>query len=199
MLTKVLRWSVWHQMRLLICSRRRLERLRTLNSHPDILQLDEIAARESQVLPLALVTIGRAMAGKNRVQEWEQAIQMLKTYPSKFSGMGDHVYLLLKFSYDSLKNDTIKTCFLYLAVFQEDYEIMNDDLINLWIGEGFFHGFKNRTEPAGPTGSTVDRWTFRFGPFQWTVCGRTGIEPVKPTVEPSNRTNRPVFCKPVTP
>ena len=144
-------------MRLLICLRRRLGRLRTLNSHPDILQLDEIAARESQVLPLALVTIGRAMAGKNRVQEWEQAIQMLKTYPSKFSGMGDHVYLLLKFSYDSLKNDTIKTCFLYLAVFQEDYEIMNDDLINLWIGEGFFHGFKNRTGPAGPTGSTVDR------------------------------------------
>ena len=34
---------------------------------------------------------------------------------------------------------------------------MNDDLINLWIGEGFFHGFKNRTGPAGPTGSTVDR------------------------------------------
>ena len=57
--------------------------------------------------------------------------------------MGYHVYLLLKFSYDSLKNDTIKTCFLYLAVFQEDYEIMNDDLINLWIGEGFIDEFAN--------------------------------------------------------
>ena len=74
-----------------------MERLRTLNSHPDILQLDEIAARESQVLPLALVTIGRAMAGKNSPQEWEPAIRMLKTYSSKFSGMGDHVFSVLKF------------------------------------------------------------------------------------------------------
>ncbi|KAJ9692295.1 hypothetical protein PVL29_011382 [Vitis rotundifolia] len=115
----------------------------TLNSHPDIPQLAEIAAEECKGLPLALVTIGRAMAGKNTPQEWERAIQMLKTYPSKFSGVGDHVFPILKFSYDSLKNDTIKSCFLYLAIFQEDYEIMNDDLINLWIGEGFFDEFDN--------------------------------------------------------
>ncbi|KAL6316243.1 hypothetical protein AAG906_017790 [Vitis piasezkii] len=63
----------------------------TLNSHPDIPQLAEIAAKECQGLPLALVTIGRAMAGKNSPQEWEPAIRMLKTYSSKFSGMGDHL------------------------------------------------------------------------------------------------------------
>ena len=74
----------------------------TLNSHPDIPQLAEIAAKECQGLPLALVTIGRAMAGKNTPQEWEPAIGMLKTYSSKFSGMGDHVFSVLKFSYDNL-------------------------------------------------------------------------------------------------
>eukprot|EP00261_Vitis_vinifera_P022945 XP_010654633.1 PREDICTED: probable disease resistance protein At5g63020 isoform X3 [Vitis vinifera] len=58
----------------------------TLNSHSDIPQLAEIAAKECQGLPLALITIGRAMAGKNTPQEWERAIQMLKAYPSKFSG-----------------------------------------------------------------------------------------------------------------
>ncbi|XP_002278659.1 probable disease resistance protein At1g61310 [Vitis vinifera] len=115
----------------------------TLNSHPDIPQFAEIAAKECKGLPLALITIGRAMVGKSTPQEWERAIQMLKTYPSKFSGLGDHVFPILKFSYDNLKNDTIKSCFLYLAIFQEDYEIMNDDLINLWIGEGFFDEFDN--------------------------------------------------------
>ena len=118
----------------------------TLNSHPDIPQLAEISAKECKGLPLALVTIGRVMTGKNTPREWERAIQILKTYPSKFSGLGDHVFPILKFSYDNLKNDTIKSCFLYLAIFQEDYEIMNDDLINLWIGEGFFDEFDNIQE-----------------------------------------------------
>ncbi|XP_034695231.1 disease resistance protein SUMM2-like isoform X1 [Vitis riparia] len=112
-----------------------------INSHSDIPQLAEIAAKECQGLPLAIVTIGRAMADKKTPQEWEQAIQMLKTYPSKFSGMGAHVFPVLKFSYDNLPNDTIKTCFLYLAIFPEDHEIWDEDLIFLWIGEGFLDGF----------------------------------------------------------
>ncbi|XP_034696680.1 probable disease resistance protein At5g63020 [Vitis riparia] len=69
--------------------------------------LAEIAAKECKGLPLALITIGRAMAGKSTLQEWERAIQMLKTYPSKFS---------------------------------------DNDLINLWIGEGFLDEFDNLHE-----------------------------------------------------
>eukprot|EP00261_Vitis_vinifera_P036514 XP_019077757.1 PREDICTED: probable disease resistance protein At5g63020 isoform X1 [Vitis vinifera] len=118
----------------------------TLNSHSDIPQLAEIAAKECQGLPLAIVTIGRAMADKKTPQEWERAIQMLKTYPSKFSGMGDHVFPVLKFSYDNLPNDTIRTCFLYLAIFPEDHEIWDEDLIFLWIGEGFLDGFASIDE-----------------------------------------------------
>ena len=71
---------------------------------------------------------------------------MLKTYPSKFSGMGDHVFPVLKFSYDSLQNGTLRSCFLYLAVFQDDYVIIDNDLINLWIGEGFLDEFDNLHE-----------------------------------------------------
>ncbi|XP_034695203.1 probable disease resistance protein At5g63020 [Vitis riparia] len=113
----------------------------TLNSHPDIPQLAETAAKECKGLPLALITIGRAMIGKSTPQEWERAILMLQTYLSKFSGMGDHVFPVLKFSYDNLPNDTIKTCFLYLAIFPEDHVISDQDLIFLWIGEGFLDEF----------------------------------------------------------
>ncbi|KAJ9692296.1 hypothetical protein PVL29_011383 [Vitis rotundifolia] len=113
----------------------------TLNSHSEIPRLAEIAAKECQGLPLAIVTIGRAMADKKTPQEWERAIKMLKAYPSKFSGMGDHVFPVLKFSYDNLPNDTIKNCFLYFAIFPEDHEIWDEDLIFLWIGEEFLDGF----------------------------------------------------------
>ncbi|KAL6313564.1 hypothetical protein AAG906_006929 [Vitis piasezkii] len=56
----------------------------TIYSHPHIPKLAEIAAKECDGLPLALITIGRAMAGTKTPEEWEKKIQMLKNYPAKF-------------------------------------------------------------------------------------------------------------------
>ena len=46
------------------------------------------------------------------------------------------MFAILDFSYDSLSNDTIKSCFLYCSMFPSDYEILEDELVELWIGEG---------------------------------------------------------------
>ncbi|KAJ0007725.1 hypothetical protein Pint_30049 [Pistacia integerrima] len=48
----------------------------TLNNHPDILELARIVAKECGGLPLALITIGKAMAFKKTPGEWSYAIQM---------------------------------------------------------------------------------------------------------------------------
>ncbi|KAJ9692227.1 hypothetical protein PVL29_011343 [Vitis rotundifolia] len=112
-----------------------------LNSHPDIKRLAKIVVEECKGLPLALIVIGRAMASRKTPREWEQAIQVLKSYPAEFSGMGDQVFPILKFSYDHLDNDTIKSCFLYCSIFPEDHTIENEELIDLWIGEGFMNKF----------------------------------------------------------
>ncbi|RVX17248.1 putative disease resistance protein [Vitis vinifera] len=112
-----------------------------LNSHPEIKRLAKIVVEECKGLPLALIVIGRSMASRKTPREWEQAIQVLKSYPAEFSGMGDQVFPILKFSYDHLDNDTIKSCFLYCSTFPEDHEILNEGLIDLWIGEGFLNKF----------------------------------------------------------
>lgn len=70
----------------------------TLYIHPDIPTLAEMVAKECDGLPLALITVGRAMASKKTLQEWNHAIQVLKRSASEFSGMGDEVFPLLKFS-----------------------------------------------------------------------------------------------------
>ncbi|XVE50632.1 hypothetical protein DITRI_Ditri01bG0179100 [Diplodiscus trichospermus] len=112
-----------------------------LNSHPEIPKLAELAARECKGLPLALITVARAMASRKTPQEWKHAIKVLQSYPSKFSGMGDHVFPVLKFSYDSLSDDTVKKCFLYCCIFPEDHDIEKNELIELWIGEGLLDKF----------------------------------------------------------
>ncbi|KAL6333952.1 hypothetical protein AAG906_000003 [Vitis piasezkii] len=110
----------------------------TLSSHPDIPDLAKMMAERCKGLPLALVTVGRAMANRITPQEWEQAIQELEKFPSEISGMEDQLFNVLKLSYDSLRDDITKSCFVYFSVFPKEYEIRNDELIEHWIGERFF-------------------------------------------------------------
>ncbi|XP_059640078.1 probable disease resistance protein At5g63020 [Cornus florida] len=109
-----------------------------LNSDPEIEKLARVVCKECAGLPLALITIGRAMASKKTPQEWNHAISVLKKSSTfKIRGMEDDVLRRLKFSYDSLSDETIQICFLYCALYPEDWDIDVEDLINFWIGEGF--------------------------------------------------------------
>ncbi|KAK4279880.1 hypothetical protein QN277_011584 [Acacia crassicarpa] len=109
----------------------------TTLENPPILPLAEQVVKECQGLPLALCVVGRAMANKMIPKEWKRALEILRSYPSKIQGMVEDVYYLLEFSYHGLPNDTFKSCFLYCALFPEDYNIKTEELIWLWIAEGF--------------------------------------------------------------
>ncbi|EXB38882.1 Disease resistance protein RPS2 [Morus notabilis] len=95
-------------------------------------------------LPLALITIGRAMANKKSEPEWRNAKEVLSKSPSEIRGMEDDVFSLLYFSFDRLKDDTRKTCFLYCSLFPEDFSIEKEQLVEYWIGEGFLDSSDGR-------------------------------------------------------
>ncbi|CAL9010403.1 unnamed protein product [Prunus brigantina] len=107
----------------------------TLLLHPDIPKHAEFVANECGGLPLALITVGRVMACKKTPQEWKHAVQVLRRFASEFLGMGDKVFPLLKFSYDNLPSQKIRSCFLYCALFSEDFVILKDDLVYFWMCE----------------------------------------------------------------
>nr|AAN62351.1 NBS-LRR type disease resistance protein [Citrus trifoliata] len=109
----------------------------TLNGQPKILELAERVAKECGCLPLALIVTGRAMACKKTPAEWRDAIKVLQTSASEFPGLENNVLRVLKFSYDSLPDDTTRSCLLYCCLFPEDYRIYKENLIDCWIGEGF--------------------------------------------------------------
>ncbi|CAB4272785.1 unnamed protein product [Prunus armeniaca] len=118
----------------------------TLLLHPDIPKHAEIVAKECGGLPLALITVGRVMACKKTPQEWKHAVQVLRRLASRFSGMGDKVFPLLKFSYDNLPSQKVRSCFLYCALFPEDFVILKDDLVYFWMCEDILDEYGNVEE-----------------------------------------------------
>ncbi|KAG8490043.1 hypothetical protein CXB51_016105 [Gossypium anomalum] len=116
----------------------------TLNSHPDIPNLAKQVAERCGGLPLALIAIGRAMACKTTLGEWNYAIEMLKRWA--LPKMENEVFSLLKFSYDNLPNATVKCCFLYCCLYPEDYCIPKKRLVEYWFCEGLLNEFDRISE-----------------------------------------------------
>ncbi|PIA34093.1 hypothetical protein AQUCO_03900180v1 [Aquilegia coerulea] len=118
----------------------------TLDADPQIPKLAETVAEKCHGLPLVLITIGASMASKTNPREWKRAILELNKSAAKFPGMTGRVLHLLKFSYDKLPSSTDRVCFLFCALYPEDYSISKDDLIYKWIGVGYIGGFEDFEE-----------------------------------------------------
>ncbi|KAK1268650.1 Disease resistance protein RPM1 [Acorus gramineus] len=105
---------------------------------PDELEeLSQKIVKPCQGLPLAIVAIGGMLAVKEKtMSEWE------RVHRGGF-GMYDereHTIVNMKriilLSYTDLPYN-LKSCFLYLSLFPEDYNIKFMKLIRLWMAEGF--------------------------------------------------------------
>ncbi|WZY97011.1 hypothetical protein YC2023_069340 [Brassica napus] len=111
-----------------------------LKLHQDIPTLAKQICEKCYGLPLALNVIGKAMKYKEDVHEWRHAKKVLSTSSHEFPGMEEKILSVLKFSYDGLKEEKVKSCFLYCSLFPEDYEIKKEELIEYWISERFING-----------------------------------------------------------
>ncbi|WCJ39132.1 Disease resistance protein (CC-NBS-LRR class) family [Euphorbia peplus] len=92
----------------------------------------EILVAKCDGLPILLNTVGRAMTGRNTWEDWFEALDELH---SMTSGMDSEVTRLLRFCFNRLPDDSIKSCLSYLSLFPEDFTILKNDLIDYWICE----------------------------------------------------------------
>ncbi|CAL4960990.1 unnamed protein product [Urochloa decumbens] len=108
-----------------------------MSASPEIRHQAQALANKCGGLPLALITVGRAMASKRTAKEWKHAITVLKIAPWQLLGMVFDVLEPLKKSYDNLPSDKLRLCLLYCSLFPEEFSISKDWIIGYCIGEGF--------------------------------------------------------------
>ncbi|CAN6363471.1 unnamed protein product [Urochloa humidicola] len=85
-------------------------------------------------LPLAIKVIASVLATKEKTEnEWRKVINRSALSMSKLpTELSRALYL----SYDELPQ-YLKQCFLYCALYPEDFSMHRDDLVRFWVAEGF--------------------------------------------------------------
>uniref|UniRef100_A0A0D3H5U9 Uncharacterized protein n=1 Tax=Oryza barthii TaxID=65489 RepID=A0A0D3H5U9_9ORYZ len=111
----------------------------------DFVEVSEKILNKCGNVPLAIVTIASVLAAANTMRnptnEWN------KVYTSIGSGLGNNhdvknMKKILSLSYYSLPSH-LRTCFLYISIFPEDYKIERSRLVRMWIDEGFIEPEKD--------------------------------------------------------
>ena len=98
--------------------------------HPNLKLIQPSILEKCCGLPLAAKVLGGLLRSKP-IDLWEH---MLTSKILNESG----VMTVLKLSYQHLPSH-LKRCFAYCALFQRDHEFKQQELILLWMGEGFIH------------------------------------------------------------
>ncbi|GKV50074.1 hypothetical protein SLEP1_g56790 [Rubroshorea leprosula] len=100
---------------------------------------------ECDGLPLALITVAGSLKEISESRLWSVALNQLRECKRNVAGTDDaDAFQILKFSYDRLKNQQIQYCFLYCALYPEDYKIPEEKIIENWIDEGFIDEMEHR-------------------------------------------------------
>ncbi|KAJ9544098.1 hypothetical protein OSB04_023805 [Centaurea solstitialis] len=104
------------------------------DKHPMLKLHGEGIMKKCDGLPLALRTLGRVLRTKTNVDEWEGLLN------SEIWNLHNESKILpaLRLSYYDLPSH-LKQLFAYCCLFPKDYMFNKDDLVQLWMAEGFLH------------------------------------------------------------
>ena len=116
---------------------------RNFDDYPQLRVIGEQIAKKCKGLPLAAKTLGGMLSTNQSSDAWEDILE------SKIWDLPDqennNILPALKLSYHHLPSH-LKRCFAYCSIFPKDYEFKMDELVLLWMGEGFLDKGKGRKQ-----------------------------------------------------
>ncbi|RHN64620.1 putative P-loop containing nucleoside triphosphate hydrolase [Medicago truncatula] len=109
-----------------------------IEEREELVAIGKAIVKKCGGLPLAAQALGGLMRSRNGEKEWVEIKE------SKLWSLSDENSILpaLRLSYFHLTS-TLKQCFSFCAIFPKDTEILKDDLIHLWMANGFISSKEN--------------------------------------------------------
>ncbi|KAK2451218.1 disease resistance protein RGA2 [Trifolium repens] len=95
--------------------------------------IGEKIAKKCCGVPLAIRTIGGILQSKSDEREW---IDVLQGDFWKLCEDEESIMPVLKLSYQNL-SPQLRQCFAYCSLYPKDWEIQKDELIQLWMAQGY--------------------------------------------------------------
>jgi len=110
------------------------------NAHGELEVIGRKIIKKCGGIPLAVKTIGALLRFKPDVDEWDKILES-ELWDLRIDEMG--ILPALRLSYKYLPSH-LKRCFAYSSIFPKDYAFKKDQLILLWMAEGFLQQPKNK-------------------------------------------------------
>ncbi|TQD75465.1 hypothetical protein C1H46_039001 [Malus baccata] len=100
--------------------------------HSDQECIGRAIAKKCAGVPLVAKVLGSLM----RSHEW---LSILESKIWELPDGEDQIMSILKLSFNNLREPSLKQCFAYCSMFEKDCEIEKDDLVQLWMAQGYLH------------------------------------------------------------
>ncbi|KAH9689061.1 hypothetical protein KPL70_015330 [Citrus sinensis] len=106
---------------------------KTIGKRENLEKIGREIVKKCKGLPLAAKTIASLLRSKNTEKEWQN---ILESEIWELEAIEKGLLAPLLLSYNELPSK-VKQCFTYCAIFPKDHEIWKEELINLWMAQGY--------------------------------------------------------------